>query len=509
MRRPAALYDIRHLLTAQLPDLPSRLRAALALWVEGTLLGLNGCQDTVTLALAHCLKGPRNPHTLRRLQRELLYDDADRIDSWGPGQELEVEGCFAPLLRWVRSWWVPTGGRELAQEPLVLAVDPTSKQDDLVALVISVVYRQHAHPGGPRVAWHIVGAQAKGSWIDHFCRLLRLLAPAVPATVPVHGLCDQGLGSRDLWAQIVALGWHPCLRYQPHVTFQPEGQTSRVPVRSLITGPGGLWVGTGRAFRDQPLKGTLIVLQAYGQAQPWVLLTDTPVAETEPTLYACRNWIEQGFRGLKTVGWKWHRTRRLDPTRVGRHWLVLAIATLLAVAYGTRREEAEARHREPRRRVDSGPAGGPATPPPQPVAAGRGATAPLAAARLSVGLRVAAPDAGSRLPHAPAASGPRRHLNLPALPARDPHRTPPSLSPHPGRLGPPHPAARHTGPAAPTAPFCPHNAADSGPSRAWPCPARGGSTDPDTPTDSRPENTLVKRWGRSSSGSPDCWPGWL
>ena len=167
--------------------------------------------------------------------------------------------------------------------------------------------------------------------------------------MPVHVLCDQGLGSRDLWAQIVALGWHPCLRYPPHVTFRPEGQTPRVPVRSLITGPGGLWVGTGRAFRDQPLEGTLIVLHAYGQTQPWVLLTNTPVAQTEPTLYACRNWIEQGFRGLKTVGWKWHKTRRLDPTRVGRHWLVLAIATLLAVAYGTRREEAEARHLPPGR----------------------------------------------------------------------------------------------------------------------------------------------------------------
>ncbi len=95
-----------------------------------------------------------------------------------------MEGCFAPLLQWVRSWWVPTGGRELAQEPLVLAVDPRPEgprnQDDLVALVISVVYRQHAHPGGPRVAWHIVRAQAQGSWIDQFCRLLRLLAPAVP-----------------------------------------------------------------------------------------------------------------------------------------------------------------------------------------------------------------------------------------------------------------------------------------------------------------------------------------
>ena len=78
------------------------------------------------------------------------------------------------------------------------------------------------------------------------------------------------------------LGGHPCLRYQPHVTFRPQGQTPRVPVRSLIAGPGGPWVGTGRAFRDQPLDGTLIVLQAYGQAQPWVLLTDTPVVQTEP-----------------------------------------------------------------------------------------------------------------------------------------------------------------------------------------------------------------------------------
>ena len=341
---------MRQLWKAQLPDLPGHLRAVLALWVEGTRLALNGCQDTVTLALAHRRRGPAHPHMLRRLQRELLYDDADRHPkgprSWGPGQELEVEGGFAPLLHWVRRWWVPTGG-------LALAAAPTSKQDDLVALVISGVYRQHAVP----VAWHIVGAQARESWIDHFCRLLRRLAPAGPAPVPVPVLCDQGLCSRDLWAQIGAWGGHPCLRYPPHVTFQPQGQSQRVAVRSLITGPGDLGVGPGRAFRAEPLDSTRgpcgRVWQAYGQAQPWVLLTDTPVAQTEPTLYACRNWIEQGFRGLKTVGWKWHKTRRLEPTQrvpgVGRHGLVLAIATWLAVAYGTRREEAAARdpHRTP------------------------------------------------------------------------------------------------------------------------------------------------------------------
>ena len=349
-----------------------------------------------------------------------------------------------------------------------------------------------------------MGAQAQGSWIDHICRLLRLLAPAVPATVPVHVLCDQGLGSRDLWAQIVALGWHPCLRYQPHITFQPAGQSQRVPVRSLITGPGDLWVGAGRAFRDEPLDSTLIVLHASGQAQPWVLLTDTPVAQTEPTLYACRHWIEQGFRGLKTVGWKWHKTRRLDSTRVGRHWLVLAIATLLAVAYGTRREEAAARHREPghlrRPPAELDAAHQEALPPRRHslLQQGHALLQQAVAAQLSVGLRVAAPYARPRLPRAPAPGGPRRHLNPPAPSARALHRTPPSLSPHPGRLGPPYHAARPTGPAAPTAPFCPHHAADSGPRRAWPCHARGGPTDPDASTDSRPGNTLVKgqRWAR-------------
>ncbi len=56
-----------------------------------------------------------------------------------------------------------------------------------------------------------------------------------------------------------------------------------MPAGTLITGPGALWVGTERAFRDEPLNGTLIVLPAYGLTQPWVLLNDTPVAMTEPT----------------------------------------------------------------------------------------------------------------------------------------------------------------------------------------------------------------------------------
>ena len=39
------------------------------------------------------------------------------------------------------------------------------------------------------------------------------------------------------------------------------------------------------------------------------------------------------------MGWQWYRTRCLDPTRVDRHWLVLAVATLWvpAAAHAWRR----------------------------------------------------------------------------------------------------------------------------------------------------------------------------
>ena len=231
----------------------------------------------------------------------------------------------------------------------------------------------------------------------------------------------------------------------------------------------------------------LIVLQAYGQAQPWVLLTDTPVAQTEPTLYACRNWIEQGFRGLKTVGWKWHKTRRLDPTRVGRHWLVLATATLLAVAYGTRREEAEARHlppgrlRRPPAELDAAH---------QAVVARRAATASCSRAwrccaaccyaaicgpACGCGRRPAPTSARACAGWTPAAPEPTRAFGAgPASHSSIALSTPRPLS-----------ALRTTRPATPALPpprglSALKTAGDSRPNRRlWPCHARGGPTDPD------------------------------
>ena len=52
------------------------------------------------------------------------------------------------------------------------------------------------------------------------------------------------------------------------------------------------------------------------------------------------------------MSWQWQRTRRTEPARVDRHWLVLAVTTLWVLAYGTRVEEARLRGLVPGRADD-------------------------------------------------------------------------------------------------------------------------------------------------------------
>lgn len=83
------------------------------------------------------------------------------------------------------------------------------------------------------------------------------------------------------------------------------------------------------------------------QAEPWLVLTDLAPTEVGVCWYGLRTWVELGFRALKSLGWHWERTRRTDPDRVARHWLVLAIATLWTLATGTREEDAARLGRAP------------------------------------------------------------------------------------------------------------------------------------------------------------------
>src|SRR4051794_22078545 len=137
----------------RLPHLRPPQRRGLALWVLGAVLAQSACQPA---ALAALLVHGRY-HALRQRLREWLLDGTDKASPCAA----QVEACFAPLPRWALDWW---RGRELA-----LAVDATAHREDVVALVVSVLYRGSAIP----VAWAILPGNAPGAWLGPILRLLR------------------------------------------------------------------------------------------------------------------------------------------------------------------------------------------------------------------------------------------------------------------------------------------------------------------------------------------------
>ncbi|MCY3659614.1 MAG: hypothetical protein OXG36_11420, partial [Caldilineaceae bacterium] len=190
MLLPPAFYPLHDQIQRHLPHLRPAQMIGLALWVGATVMARSSCQNAVLGALLSLGLGW---HTTRQYLREWLCDGSDRAAPCGV--QLDVQACFAPLLRWVLAWWQGT--------ELTLAVDPTAKGGDLVALVVSVVYRGLALP----VAWHIKTGGQPGPWMPDLCALLDRLGPAVPEGMTVRVLCDRGLQSPDLWAAIRRQGW--------------------------------------------------------------------------------------------------------------------------------------------------------------------------------------------------------------------------------------------------------------------------------------------------------------
>ncbi len=329
MRLPREAYPMLEAIDTHLLALTPAQRRGLALWVYGAILAGSACQAAVVTALLP-VAGLRAAPALRQALREWCYAGAAKAVPCRA--EVPVEMCFAPLLRWILGWW---RSRDLA-----LALDATALGDRVVVLTVAVLYQGSALP----VAWHVLPANRPGLWLAPVLALLEVLALAVPDDWTVLVLADRGLWSPAIWDRVRALGWHPLLRVRPDATFRPQGGR-RVPARTLVPGPGHAWVGAGTAFKHQAVRreATLVVAWEAGQAEPWLVLTDLAPEAVGACWYGLRTWVELGFWALKGVGWHWERTRRADPDRVARHWLVLAVATLWAVATGTRVEEADLR----------------------------------------------------------------------------------------------------------------------------------------------------------------------
>src|SRR3954452_19477050 len=231
MHVPPQLDPMERALAERLPHLRGPQRRGLALWVLGAVLAQSACQAAVLAALL-----PWAPyHALRQRLREWLLDGADKAVPCAA--QVDVERCFAPLLRWVLGWWQ---GRELA-----LAVDATAHREDVVALVVSVLHRGSAIP----VAWAVLPGNVPGARLGAIRRLLRRLRPGVPPGWAVLGVADRVPVER------APLAAHRPAR-RPPATARPAADHDRARRSGALPGrdPGPARRGLGRPRRPGPAR---------------------------------------------------------------------------------------------------------------------------------------------------------------------------------------------------------------------------------------------------------------
>ena len=223
-------------------------------------------------------------------------------------------------------------------------MDPTLKGDQTTAIVISVVYRSCAIP----VAWRIHRATQRRVLDGPHGGTAQGTGPGGSQGYDRHRALRPG----HIQPQAVAADTRSGLASlyavpEEHHLLRRRRQTIACPRLRLRSDTA--WIGRGTAFGPPTAQRrcTLLAVWYAEQGEPWIILTDLPPEDAGPSWYALRFWIELGFKAIKSLGWKWDKTRRTDPARISRHWLVLSVATLLALAYGTRVEDAQDRRIAP------------------------------------------------------------------------------------------------------------------------------------------------------------------
>jgi hypothetical protein len=300
------------------------LAAVLALWSVGMILARRCGLDSVTTHVAAVLN--QSFDTVRQRLRE-FYQEAP-VKRGRNRKDFQTPACFAPLLRWVLSFW--------SEPRLALALDVTNLGSRFHVLCISALYGGIGIP----VAWKVLVGHQPAAWHPHWCDLLRHVRAAVDADWRVVVLSDRGLESPRLFRAITALGWHPLMRVKGGGKFRPEGWHKWYWLSDFVRRPGARFAMAGVAYRGESLACTLLACWDEGHDEAWLLLTDLPAGAAHPCWYAWRAWIEQGFKVVKRGGLNWQNTRMTRTDRAERQFLAVAVTALWLVAVGAQVEHA-------------------------------------------------------------------------------------------------------------------------------------------------------------------------
>jgi hypothetical protein len=302
-------------------------RERIALLVLGILNGKSAAPARIAAALSTLGLTDAQPESIARRIRRIENDP-----------ELSAATCLHPLARHYLALGRP--------EQLMLVLDPTTQEDKVVMLSVSVWYRGRALPLA-WAAWPANQVLMDEKFWQRVDDLLLVVASVLPPHIPVVWLADRAFGTPsflDLLAKH-APQWHYLVRIQRQTRWRNprHSEGGEQPVDDLVDRPGARAKCRGELFKKRGWRPASIV--AYwsrntgrntGRNQdPLILITDLRPRWSVIKLYRCRFVIEAGFRDYKSHGWQWEEGQVTDPKHLERLLVGMALATWIALMVGT------------------------------------------------------------------------------------------------------------------------------------------------------------------------------
>jgi len=300
------------------PAIPDSSRERL----EVLVLGIIGSQSSSPAQMARAVyRSQLSDAQPASIERRLRRTENDA--------HLNAHQCFEPL---AQAW--------LAQDPpqrAVIIVDPTTQDDRVVKITVSVWYRGRALP----LVWDVYPANQpldKPGFGERINALLNRTQDLLPVGTDVLCLADRAFGSPQFTDLIEARGWSYIVRVQGQTRCRDQVSGER-RVDELVTGHRQRAHLKGEVFKGRGWRQARVVVY-WRRQQDAPLCLVTNLSRNAATwqiirLYRRRFAIEAAFRDEKSRGWQWEENPVTDVDHTRRLLVGLALAIWLAVAVGS------------------------------------------------------------------------------------------------------------------------------------------------------------------------------
>ena len=287
----------------------------IALLVTGIIAAKSGAPAQIAQALKTLGLSEAKVESIERRVRRIENDP-----------EIRASYCFHPLAR----------ARLMLGKPqeLLLIIDPTTQDDRLVMLSVSVWYRGRALP----LAWAVwPGNQPlKGDrfWV-RVAKLLQVVKELLPVGVAVTWLADRAFGSPAFTDLLAPFGWNFVVRVQNHTRCRNYRGFER-QIKELVPRPECRSKLQGQVFKKRGWRqASVVAYWGRRHKDPLCLVSNLPARWSIISLYRRRYPIEATFRDYKSQGWQWEQGQVTDLAHIERLLVGMALASWLALMTGT------------------------------------------------------------------------------------------------------------------------------------------------------------------------------